>query len=148
MGEWNAAGDTEPLRVQEFTVAKIFINSNFNAANLRNDIAVLRLATPVPLGSSPAITTGCLPVNSFVGQRCWVSGWGRNDFLSGQYQTIQKQVDVPILPQAQCQAALSATRLGYQFQYDANSFICAGGELGRDACTVSSRIAAINKHKM
>lgn len=69
MGEWNAAGDTEPLRVQEFSVAKIFINSNFNAANLRSDVAILRLSVPVPLGTSPAITTGCLPVNSFVGQR-------------------------------------------------------------------------------
>lgn len=69
MGEWNAAGDTEPLRAQEFTVAKIFVNSNFNGANLRNDIAILRLSVPVPLGQSPAITTGCLPANSFVGQR-------------------------------------------------------------------------------
>lgn len=70
-------------------------------------------------------------------QRCWVSGWGKNDFVTGSYQTIQKQVDVPILPPAQCQAALAATRLGFQFQYDQASFICAGGEIGRDACTVS-----------
>lgn len=65
-----------------------------------------------------------------------MSGWGKNDFVTGTYQTIQKQVDVPILQPAQCQASLSATRLGTQFQYDTTSFICAGGEIGRDACTV------------
>lgn len=67
--------------------------------------------------------------------RCWVSGWGKNDF-NGVYQTIQKEVDVPILSAATCQAALAATRLGSTFVFDANSFICAGGEIGKDACTV------------
>lgn len=91
MGEWNAAGDTEPLPAQEFLVNKIFIHPNFNPNNLMNDVAVLRLAVPVPLGDYnaigivkvwqiinsslsftgqlPTITTACLPVSSFVGQR-------------------------------------------------------------------------------
>lgn len=74
----------------------------------------------------------------FVDARCWVSGWGKNDFASGTYQTIQKEVDVPILPPSTCQTALSATRLGPTFVFDSSSFICAGGEIGKDACTVSS----------
>lgn len=69
MGEWNAAGDTEPLPAQEFVVAKIFIHPNFNPNNLMNDVAVLRLTVPVPLGQLPTITTACLPVTAFVGQR-------------------------------------------------------------------------------
>lgn len=68
--------------------------------------------------------------------RCWVSGWGRNDFVSGTYQTIQKQVDVPVQANTFCQSSLAATRLGPSFIFDPASFICAGGEPGKDACTV------------
>lgn len=68
--------------------------------------------------------------------RCWVSGWGKNDF-SGAYQTIQKEVDVPVLDPGRCQSLLAATRLGSSFIFDSISFICAGGEAGKDACTVS-----------
>lgn len=71
--------------------------------------------------------------------RCWVSGWGKNDF-NGVYQTIQKEVDVPILAPAKCQSDLAATRLGAAFVFDSTSFICAGGETGKDACTVSKRV--------
>lgn len=69
MGEWNAAGDTERLPAQEFVVARIFIHPAFSPLNLKNDVAVLRLAVPVPLGQLPTITTACLPVSPFVGQR-------------------------------------------------------------------------------
>ncbi|XP_031630000.1 phenoloxidase-activating factor 2-like [Contarinia nasturtii] len=134
MGEWNAAGDTEPLPAQEFVVSKIFVHPSFNPTNLMNDVAILRLTVAVPLGQLPTITTACLPISSYVGTRCWVSGWGKNDF-NGVYQTIQKEVDVPILDAAKCQSALAATRLGSAFVFDGNSFICAGGEQGKDACT-------------
>lgn len=64
-----------------------------------------------------------------------MSGWGRSDFVGGAYQSVQKEVDVPVLPPALCQSTLAATRLGGSFQFDAASFICAGGEAGKDACT-------------
>lgn len=68
--------------------------------------------------------------------RCWVSGWGKNAFGSnGQYQSILKEVDVPVLTQESCQTALRGTRLGQFFILD-KSFMCAGGEAGKDACTV------------
>lgn len=68
--------------------------------------------------------------------RCWVSGWGENAFIGGSYQTIQKQVNLPILPPGVCQGELSSTRLGPTFVFDSSSFICAGGEPASDACTV------------
>ncbi|KAJ6636460.1 Phenoloxidase-activating factor 2 [Pseudolycoriella hygida] len=135
MGEWNSGSATEPIPAQEFIVSRVIIHPNYNAANLKNDVAILRLSTPVPLGNNPAIATGCLPATSFVGSRCFVSGWGRNDFVNGTFQTIQKQVDVPILQPAQCQSQLAATRLGPSFVFDPVSFICAGSEAGKDACT-------------
>lgn len=105
--------------------------------NLKNDVAVLRLAAAVPLGQTPTIATVCLPSIAFTGSRCWVSGWGRNAFSGGTYQTILKQVDVPILQNSVCQSELAATRLGAGFVFDTSSFICAGGEVSKDACTVS-----------
>uniref|UniRef100_A0A1B0D144 Uncharacterized protein n=1 Tax=Phlebotomus papatasi TaxID=29031 RepID=A0A1B0D144_PHLPP len=115
LGEWDAASTREPFPAQEYRVAQMFIHPGFNPRNLQNDVAVLRLTTPVNLGSSPAITTGCLTRTSFDGSRCWV--------------------DVPVINNAQCQVQLRATRLGPTFILDPTSFTCAGGEPGKDACT-------------
>ena len=76
--------------------------------------------------------------------RCWTSGWGVNSFTNGQYQTILKEVDLPIVDQNTCEAQLRATRLGQSFQLDRTSFICAGGEEGKDACTVNSFCNLVN----
>lgn len=65
------------------------------------------------------------------------------------YQSILKEVDVPVLSQADCQTALRNTRLGSLFVLD-NSFMCAGGEAGKDACTVREYdilSLAISKYK-
>lgn len=67
--------------------------------------------------------------------RCWVAGFGANSFTSNQYQTVMKEIDVPVLDGPTCQARYVATRLGASFVFNQQSFICAGGELGRDACT-------------
>lgn len=96
----------------------------------------MRLSTSIPLGQTPTITNACLPSNSITNVRCWVSGWGKNDFsTAGAYQAIQKEVDVPIVAQATCQQQLQSTRLGLNFLLDNTSFMCAGGEAGKDACT-------------
>lgn len=132
MGEWDASSSTEPIPAQEFQVSRIFIHPQFTVSNLRNDIAILRLATPVPLGQVPTITTACIPSSVVTNVRCWVAGWGRNDFSNnGAYQAIEKEVDVPIVDQTTCQNQLRATRLGFNFQLDFTSFVCAGGEAGK-----------------
>lgn len=61
-------------------------------------------------------------------------GWGKNDFgKDGQYQVILKKIDLPVVGFGQCQASLRTTRLGQYFKLH-NSFMCAGGEAGRDTC--------------
>lgn len=47
-------------------------------------------------------------------------------------------MDVPIVDQKTCEDSLKKTRLGQYFSLDKNSFLCAGGEPGKDACTVSN----------
>lgn len=51
------------------------------------------------------------------------------------YQNILKEVDVPVLSHDACQTALRKTALSEFFVLDSNS-MCAGGEAGKDACTV------------
>lgn len=97
----------------------------------------MRLSRDVNLSQKSTIGTICLPTTPFVGQRCYVAGWGKNDFgPTGAYQAIQREVDVPLITNVACQAALRNTRLGPTFVLNDSSFICAGGENGKDACTV------------
>lgn len=132
LGEWDASSSSEPIQAQEFIVSRIFIHPQFAAASLRNDIAILRLVSAVPIGITPTIGTVCLPANQISGQRCWVAGWGRNDFsANGAYQAIMKEVDMPLVDQNSCQNQLRATRLTSSFSLDTTSFMCAGGEVGK-----------------
>ncbi|KAJ2947901.1 hypothetical protein O0L34_g9691 [Tuta absoluta] len=143
LGEWDAAVTTEPVPFKEYNVAKVFTHPSYVPTTLQYDITVLRLSAPVPLtpevGSAPTINRVCLPpaaTTSYTGQRCQVAGWGKNQFgLQGLYQQIMKKVDVPIVAPATCQVQLQAARLGPTYILDTTSFVCAGGEANKDACT-------------
>ncbi|KAG5668639.1 hypothetical protein PVAND_016574 [Polypedilum vanderplanki] len=134
LGEWDASQSVEPIPAQEYFVSRIFIHPAFNSANLKNDVAILRLSNSVLLGQTPTITTACLPSAQITGQRCFVAGWGKTEFNGGTYSSISKEVDVPIVDQNTCQNQLRLTRLSSTFQLDFVSFMCAGGEAGKDAC--------------
>lgn len=69
LGDWNAAGATEPIRAQDFAVSRITTHPSFSNTNLKNDVAVLRLSNAVVLGTTPTITTACLPAIPFTGSR-------------------------------------------------------------------------------
>ncbi|XP_068978139.1 phenoloxidase-activating factor 2-like isoform X1 [Bombus flavifrons] len=137
LGEWDEQSTSETYPYQEYSIKQISIHSQFNSANLQNDVAVITLNSTVPISSSPNINTACLPTGiPAASTRCWVSGWGKDAFgTNGKYQSITKEVDVPIVDQSICENALRQTRLGRSFMLNKNSFICAGGEQGKDACT-------------
>lgn len=61
MGDWDTSVRTEPLDFMEFDVANISFHPDYKPASLQNSIAVLRLASKVPLGRLPTISTACLP---------------------------------------------------------------------------------------
>nr|CAD7264459.1 unnamed protein product [Timema shepardi] len=138
LGEWNTHKATESYKYQEIGILRILVHPNYNNDNLHYDLALITLSSAAPLGVQPHINSVCIaPTGTdFTGKRCWVSGWGKNDFgPQGQYQFIQKQVDVQVLSPGDCQQRLQGTRLGQYFSFDQNSFLCAGGEQGKDACT-------------
>jgi hypothetical protein len=66
--------------------------------------------------------------------RCWVAGYGSNFFNGNSgiiVPTLQREVDVPIVDQNNCQNLLRATRLGSGYNLDFTSFMCAGAEQGK-----------------
>ncbi|CAL4073826.1 unnamed protein product [Meganyctiphanes norvegica] len=132
LGEWQVNTFDEPKPYVDVDVAVISIHPQFNPKNVHNDIAVLQLVEPVEFQYH--INSICLPSlgQTFWGQRCIATGWGKDSF-DGNYQHIMKKVELPTVEHQQCQNLLSKTRLGKYFQLD-DSFMCAGGEDNKDAC--------------
>lgn len=133
-GEWDTQTKNEVFPHQDRQVVDIVVHPDYYKGGLYNDIALLFLESPLKLDEG--IQTVCLPPPNakFDLQRCFVSGWGKDVFgKTGSYQAILKKVELPVVPNAQCQAALRSTRLGPKFVLH-NSFMCAGGEVGKDAC--------------
>lgn len=135
VGEWDTETLLEPYIHQNALVTEIICHEGFKPASFHNDIALLILKSPFTL--APNVQPICLPdVNTVLDRNhCISSGWGQNKFgRNGVYQHILKKIELPIVPHATCQAQLFRTRLGRFFQLHP-SFICAGGEEGKDMCT-------------
>jgi len=134
LGEYDTQSTSEPFPFQDVNVKEIISHAGFDKDALYDDISLLYLETPAKL--APNVDTACLPDvdQSFVGQTCVTTGWGKNAFdPNGEYQNLLKEVEVPVLASDVCQELLRKTRLGKFFQLHP-SFMCAGGEAGKDAC--------------
>ncbi|KAK8400848.1 hypothetical protein O3P69_002538 [Scylla paramamosain] len=92
LGEWDVNSDDEFYPYVESDVSSLYVNPDYFSGNLVNDLAVVRMATPVDLARSPHIGPICLPRQAdFTGRRCWVSGWGKDSFGDGgRYQSVLK----------------------------------------------------------
>merc|ERR1712004_336341 len=116
-GEWDTQTTGEPLDHQDRTVNHIVSHAEFNPHNLGNTIALLFVENNFELADH--IDTICLPAyqeNFELSKGCYVKGWGKDVFgKEGEYQVVLKEVSLPMVSDAQC-------------------FVCAGGEEGKDAC--------------
>jgi len=138
LGEWDVSRDDEFYPHLEANVREIVLHPDFQPTSLINDLALIRLDQSVGASEQmPHISPACLaqPDEQFAGQRCWVAGWGKDAFgQSGAFQSTLRKVDLPVVGQQECEAALRQhTRLGKYFRLHQNN-ICAGGERGKDAC--------------
>ncbi|XP_064085539.1 uncharacterized protein LOC135200810 [Macrobrachium nipponense] len=134
LGEWQVDVYDEPLPYFDADISLIYAHPNFNADNLRNNIAIIELETPVKFQYH--INAICLPSYSQTlspGTVCIASGWGKDAF-TGSYQAILNRVEVPFVGHGQCEELLRKTRLGRFFKLH-ESFMCAGGEENKDVCT-------------
>ncbi|XP_044592573.1 phenoloxidase-activating factor 2-like [Cotesia glomerata] len=119
----------------DYRVQFMMIHPKFDG-NIVNDIALLSLASAVPLANNPHINFACLPLEvPKVKRRCWVSGWSEEPYNHLGASIYMKEVDVPIVDNNECEARLQTTRLSHNFKLDKKSLICAGGEPGKDSCS-------------
>uniref|UniRef100_A0A8D1NRW2 chymotrypsin n=1 Tax=Sus scrofa TaxID=9823 RepID=A0A8D1NRW2_PIG len=75
-GEYDQASDAEDIQVLK--IAKVFKNPNFSLLTVRNDITLLKLATPARF--SRTVSAVCLPSASDdfpAGTLCATTGWGK-----------------------------------------------------------------------
>ncbi|XP_037081569.1 phenoloxidase-activating factor 2-like [Pollicipes pollicipes] len=134
LGEWDTQQESERFRHVDVDVARFVAHEDFQRRRLSDDVALLFLEEPVELQEH--IDTLCLPDPDVVYDQaeCIATGWGKDAFVAGQFQTILKGIELPLVPHAPCQAALRKTRLRKYFALD-RSFTCAGGVGGQDTCT-------------
>uniref|UniRef100_A0A2A4K804 Phenoloxidase-activating factor 2 n=1 Tax=Heliothis virescens TaxID=7102 RepID=A0A2A4K804_HELVI len=134
-GEWDTQTTKEIYPYQERTVQDYYIHENFMPKSLKNDIALLLLETPVEI--SQHVNVICMPEQDEVfdsHKNCVANGWGKSHFeLHDRYAVILKKVEVDMVPHSRCNALLKRTRLGHNFQLH-RTFVCAGGEEGKDTC--------------
>ncbi|XP_015369411.1 PREDICTED: serine protease 44-like [Diuraphis noxia] len=149
-GEWDLKTEKEILHHQDRRVSKIVTHPDYSANGIYNDVALIFTVDSFSLQEN--IQPICLPATNdiFINDKCYSSGWGKTVFYNnytivkktesgktretGQYEvSILKKVDLPIVPRTLCMDALRATRLGPKFVLH-DSFICAGGQEGKDTC--------------
>jgi hypothetical protein len=133
-GEWNTQNETEPMPHQDRDVELVKVHPEYFGGALFNDVALVFTKQEFVL--SQHIDTVCLPQpgESFETESCFATGWGKDKFgSSGEYQVVLKEVDIPVVEKDYCQESLRNTRLGKRFKLD-DSFLCAGGEAGKDTC--------------
>jgi len=133
-GEWDTQTKKELYEHQDRDVKSVKIHEQFYAGALHNDVALLFLTEPVTIAEN--VNVICMPPHNMVvdNTRCFASGWGKDVFgKEGKYQVILKKIDLPIMKRDVCQRNLRTTRLGKFFELH-KSFICAGGEEGKDTC--------------
>lgn len=133
VGEWDTQTKKERLPYQERNIKEIIVHEYFKPSTLFNDIALLILEKPIQ--EEENVGTICLPAQEITEPlECFATGWGKDAFGNkGNYQSILKKIQLPLVPHDECEQMLRKTRLGKRFILD-DSFTCAGGK-GKDTCT-------------
>ncbi|XP_031695704.1 serine protease 27-like [Anarrhichthys ocellatus] len=121
-------------------LSQVIRHPNYNDRTNDNDIALLRLSSPVTFTNY--IRPVCLAADgsSFAGgASCWVTGWGTiNTGVSLPFPQRLQEVEVPVVSNAQCSAAYSTLT---------SNMICAGlDEGGRDSCQGDSGGPLVNQN--
>eukprot|EP00092_Neocalanus_flemingeri_P038583 GFUD01042012.1.p1 GENE.GFUD01042012.1~~GFUD01042012.1.p1 ORF type:complete len:530 (-),score=88.62 GFUD01042012.1:14-1603(-) len=121
-------------------VDKYFAHENFVAKLYEQDVALLRLETPVVY--TPSLLPVCLPSptvysfsnkgTSYLGDTAILTGWGRQ-WTNGPLSTQLEMVELPVISNTECMTWYNNS--GSRQFIPEDTFMCAGWEEGaRDAC--------------
>ena len=118
---------SEPLETR-VRVSEIKGHAGYDPSSMNNDIAVLKLVSPLDLSVyTPVCLAESSEDNSFDGNTAQVYGWGSTSEGSSMSPVLMV-VSVPVVSNDVCSYAMN--------EYITNGKICAGGELNKDACQV------------
>ncbi|UJR24648.1 hypothetical protein I4U23_006022 [Adineta vaga] len=110
---------------QRIGVERVFLHEQYNTNTQENDVAIIRLATPVTV--SDKINFICLPGPEAIAanETVWVAGWGTTSF-QGSASPVLKQTSLHTMP----------NRCGQIYgNYNNQKQMCAGAHGGgRDTC--------------
>jgi secreted trypsin-like serine protease len=117
---------------QVFTHAGIFPHPAYSSRNLQNDIALIKLSTPVEL--TDYVIPVCFPYNTetdaYPGEQSIASGWG-STFSGGNVVRLERDVSMPILTDELCIERFNSPNT----PLTPTTQICAGEEgEGKDTC--------------
>ncbi|XP_064102965.1 transmembrane protease serine 9-like isoform X3 [Macrobrachium nipponense] len=129
IGEHNWSNQTETYVTERRDVGRIVVHFGYNSTNLDNDVALLKLTTPIAFSPDNKVAPVCMPIAGewYREVIATVTGWG---VLSqgGSQPYVLHEVDVSTMPNFKCQT----------FYGDApitRNMICAGVEEGgQDSC--------------
>ncbi|XP_017065998.1 phenoloxidase-activating factor 2 [Drosophila eugracilis] len=137
-GEWDLNSQTELLPHQMRPVSELHRHQNYNNQTYYNDIALVVLEQPFHI--APHIQPICLPAKEtpqleqdLRDAHCLATGWGHFNLTTRTMEHLLKRIELPAVDHETCQRLLRRTILGRRYNLDA-SFICAGGEKGKDTC--------------
>ncbi|XP_070506549.1 inactive serine protease scarface-like isoform X2 [Chironomus tepperi] len=132
-GEWRLGSDEEPKGFQIVRVQRIIFHPQYKPNTLQNDIALLYLENDIKWDDTH-IQPICLDESDAEVKstdECVTTGWGKEVLKVHLGNALMQHVQVSVLPQADCQAQLQSTKLGYS-----NSVLC--GVTQYDACQVDN----------
>jgi len=114
-------------------VSKIVINPSYNDYYIRNDIALLKISTPVGYDYSTfRIIPVCVPdgYENYQGRTAWATGWGTSSSSSTYASRYLSQVSMQVLTDSRCIQKFSPN-----YQIDQYTQLCAGEtNQMRDTC--------------
>ena len=124
---------------QVLPIEKLVIHSGYNASSLDNDIALLKLKTPIQY--NPQALPVCLPSFDLPeGTDCWITGWGALE-EDGHGPAILQQAKVPLVSKKTCRKVYGSltTSMRCAGNYTGKIDSCQGDSGGPLACSVNGR---------
>uniref|UniRef100_A0A1B0CTZ2 Peptidase S1 domain-containing protein n=2 Tax=Lutzomyia longipalpis TaxID=7200 RepID=A0A1B0CTZ2_LUTLO len=138
-GEWRLGVDEEPKTFQIVRVKAITFHPAYNPTNLNSDVALLHLEEKLRYDTH--IGPICIDdeyVTSASTTDCVTTGWGKEVLRINIQNALMHSVGVQVLPDSDCQAALS----GYGFS--SQTSVCARPRADSCETDVGSALACSN----